>query len=512
MNQRMGLAVALALCLGAVSMQADAAQGVAPTVASGEAQPKKRRLATAKKGKDAVAAKEAQAGEAKTSGKKRKLASASANKADLSKAPDARADAAKPDKKRKIAAAGKDGAAQAPAASAAKDAARDATKAPPESPAAGVAPAKAVAEKGMEKPAKAAASLKAEKAPVATPAAGQQAQVQGPGGAADAPQAQEGPSARPWAEGVSQEDQQKALKAFREGNALLKDAVFAQAAVRYREALTSWDHPAIHYNLVLALLNLDRPTEVLEHLNKAMAYGPDPLDPEKYEQAKQYKTLTERQLARLVVRCELEGAVVSMDGQELFVAPGQYEGFVRPGPHSIVAKKEGYMNSEVSPSLVPGVLSEFDMILLSAADATEYRRLWPNWRPWTVFGAGIVVAAVGAGLHLKGRADISAFDDEVNAQYQATNNEAYGADLSYELLNSRDSALRNQKIAMVMYGVGGAAIVTGAVLLYFNRLRPYRPETSTQVNPETPASAAPEVTVLPMLAPEATGMMATVRF
>lgn len=551
MNQKMGLAIALALCLGVVSMQADAAQGAAPAAASGEAQPKKRRLATAKKAatdsKDSKAtkatkAKDAQTGAAKAPGKKRKLASVSDNKADQAQAPAAAA-AAPADKskgkKRKLATAktakaSKDApAAPSPAAAASKDGkpaaptAASAAAAPerkataPARPAQAV-PTKAVAKEDVEKPAKASAAVRpaqkakgaatpeAGKALAAKPAAGQQDK-----GAVDAT-AQEGTSARPWAEGVSQENQQKALKAFREGNALLKDAVFAQAAVKYREALTSWDHPAIHYNLVLALLNLDRPTEVLEHLNKAMVYGPDPLDPEKYEQAKQYKTLTERQLARLVVRCELEGAVVSMDGQELFVAPGQYEGFVRPGPHSIVAKKEGYMNSEVSPSLVPGVLSEFDMILLSAADATEYRRLWPNWRPWTVFGLGVAVAAVGAGLHLKGRADVSDFDKAVNDAFLGGKEEVEAVELTYELESKRSNGLRNQKIAMALYGVGGAAVVTGAVLLYFNRLRPYTPETSTQVNPDAPSDkatkAAPEISLMPMLSPHANGMMATVRF
>ena len=86
-----------------------------------------------------------------------------------------------------------------------------------------------------------------------------------------------------------------------------------------------------------------------------------------------------------------------MDGQELFIAPGQYEGFVRPGPHSIVAKKEGYMNNEISPALVAGGKAEYDMVLILAADAVEYRRRWAVWKPWTVFGAGIVVAGVGAG-------------------------------------------------------------------------------------------------------------------
>ena len=75
--------------------------------------------------------------------------------------------------------------------------------------------------------------------------------------------AQTGPTEtgdRPWAKGVSKERQEAAWEVFREGNALLKDSLFAKAADKYREALKSWDHPAIHYNLALALVNLDQPT------------------------------------------------------------------------------------------------------------------------------------------------------------------------------------------------------------------------------------------------------------
>src|SRR5688572_9697989 len=94
---------------------------------------------------------------------------------------------------------------------------------------------------------------------------------------------------RPWATNVSKEDQDAAWELVREGNALLKDSIFRQAVDKYREALKRWDHPAIHYNLALALLNLDQPLEVNKHLDKAMQYGALPLEQDKFEHAKGYK-------------------------------------------------------------------------------------------------------------------------------------------------------------------------------------------------------------------------------
>src|SRR5258706_5080503 len=67
---------------------------------------------------------------------------------------------------------------------------------------------------------------------------------------------------RPWAKAVTPQEQKLATDLFREGNALLKESLFVQAAEKYREALRHWNHPGIHYNLALALLNLDQPVEV----------------------------------------------------------------------------------------------------------------------------------------------------------------------------------------------------------------------------------------------------------
>ena len=84
---------------------------------------------------------------------------------------------------------------------------------------------------------------------------------------------QKGGDVRPGAQGVSPADQKTALLAFREGNGLLNDGLFARAAETYKGALTHWKHPAIYYNLSLALMNLDQPVEAYESMENATKFG-----------------------------------------------------------------------------------------------------------------------------------------------------------------------------------------------------------------------------------------------
>ncbi len=56
---------------------------------------------------------------------------------------------------------------------------------------------------------------------------------------------------------MSEATRKKANALFRDANALLKESRFQDAAKVYDEAITIGDHPAIHYNLALALMSLD---------------------------------------------------------------------------------------------------------------------------------------------------------------------------------------------------------------------------------------------------------------
>ena len=85
---------------------------------------------------------------------------------------------------------------------------------------------------------------------------------------------------KPWAAGVSAENQKAALDLYNDGAKAFGDADYKDALATYTRALALWDHPAIRYNIAVCLINLDRPVEALDNLEHAMRFGAAPLGPD----------------------------------------------------------------------------------------------------------------------------------------------------------------------------------------------------------------------------------------
>jgi hypothetical protein len=304
---------------------------------------------------------------------------------------------------------------------------------------------------------------------------------------------------RPWVKGVSPAEQAAALELFREGNGLLKESLFVQSAAKYREALRHCDHPGIHYNLALALLNLDQPVDVYTHLQEALKYGALPLDNDKYDHATHYRTLIEKQLARLDVECQREGALVSVDGQRAFTAPGHYEALVRAGQHTIVGEKAGYVTAQNSPTLPAGQKTTIELNLYTVDDLTHYKRRFPNWLPYTVLGGGILIAGIGGVLYWQAHESIRSYDAGI-AQC-STANQNLGCMPSGALASKRSMGQSMQASAFAMWGIGGAVLVSGVTLLSMNRARPY------QVDPEHD-----KLSLVPVLGSGSVGLSASLQF
>jgi hypothetical protein len=279
---------------------------------------------------------------------------------------------------------------------------------------------------------------------------------------------------RPWAKGIPPARQKEALEIFRQGNGALKESQWRIAADRYRKALELWDHPAINYNLALALLQLDQPIETYERLVASLRYGAAPLDADKFEQAQRYKALVEKQVATVEIVCDVEGAVVKLNGT---VVPNRHKGLVRAGPITVTATKEGFLTNEQSPTLYGGETRKLELTLVPAEQALEYRRLFAAWIPWTVLGTGVALAAGGLGLHLTARSQFGAYDRGIEGCTDAMTG---GCVPSLDLAALATQGRSQQAGAMTLYGIGGAAIVTGAVLLYVNRLQPYRADVKVE--------------------------------
>jgi hypothetical protein len=325
-----------------------------------------------------------------------------------------------------------------------------------------------------------------------------------------------GDASRPWAVGVSMENQKKALELFRQGNQAHNDGLFVKAVEVYRLALKHWDHPAIHYNMALSLTNLDQPIEVEAELKASIKFGAAPLERGKFDHAKQSLLLIEKQLATIEVSCQKEGARVSIDNKEVFIVaagkPNVYKARVKIGKHTFVAEKPGYATGLDAPFIGPGETFRIELKLYTAEELTRYKRRWnAKWVPYAVMGAGV---ALGAGGYLMSRSAQSSYDD-FDARVKRCNEELGpngGCETNNANLELRDKGDSRKTLAYVGYGVAGAAVVTGAVLLYLNRSQAYQISSDDYRREQLEKDRAGKVTFSPIVSPDAAGAMISGRF
>lgn len=307
-----------------------------------------------------------------------------------------------------------------------------------------------------------------------------------------------GGDARPWANGVSAAQQQAALGKFREGNNQLNSGFFADAAKFYREALKDWDHPAIHYNLALAQMNVDQPIEAYENFQKAIVYGDAPLEKDKLEHAREYMLLLDKQIANIEVSCDKPGAKVSVDGKEVFIAPGTFKARVRIGRHTFVADKTGYQTRITAPFIGPGEHFRIELKLYTAEELTRYNRRWDaTWMPYAVIGGGVAMGIVGVGLELAAGSSYNDYDKRVSA----CSMQNAGCPTTAELTDIRKSGDTKRTLGYVSYGIAGGAIAAGVLLAILNRPQPY------QIRPEDLQEGQPQVSITPVVTPQMAGAM-----
>ena len=323
----------------------------------------------------------------------------------------------------------------------------------------------------------------------------------------------------PWDRNVPVEQMQAAAAVFDEANAQLDASLPAKAAEKYNEALKLWPHPMIHYNLALALIDLKRPVEVAEHLEKAIQYGAEGLNnqPEKLDQAKRLLEFTLDQLATVEVSCQKEGALVSVDGKPVFTVvkgkPNMFRGRVPIGKHTFVAEKPGYATPVDAPFIGKRETFRIELKLYTAEELTRYRRRWEQrqWAPWAVVGGGVLVGAVGGFLQYSASSSYRDFEDKVA---RCTMDAGNGSCDASSFTSLRDSGDTKRLLGYVGYGVAGAAVVTGGLLVYLNRRVSYQITTDEYRMEELRKQKAQQkaISFAPLVAPGTGGAAVMGRF
>ena len=196
----------------------------------------------------------------------------------------------------------------------------------------------------------------------------------------------------PWKVGVSVSARQEATKHFMRGNELFKDLRFPEAITAYKQALRHWNHPRIHYHIMLAAIAIKDYLLAYHSSVQALRYGPDALGEKQYRNAEEKRRRLEKErLARIEVTCDVPGSVVTLDGKRLFIAPGRGERLVLPGKHEILATRRGYIADSLSLELRSGEKRVQGLQPRSMEETTR----WPAWQPWVIGGAGVAALAAG---------------------------------------------------------------------------------------------------------------------
>lgn len=279
------------------------------------------------------------------------------------------------------------------------------------------------------------------------------------------------PPARPWAAGISEAEQARALELYVEGNGEFAESRFAQALAKYRDAISHWDHPAIRFNMTVCLIHLGQPIDAREHLEKSLAYGPVALGAEAHAQAITYRKLLDAQLSLLTISCAEPGAQVTLDGKPLFIGPGTATRYLLPGAHQVAATKAGLQADLQMLTLSPAVPATIELRPeLARATPPQLVRRWATWKPWTVLGSGGALVAAGAIAYLAADRTFEDYDRGVEAYCPMGCSAAMLAEHG-GLARTKDRAEFEQVAAFSLFSVGGVVAVAGVIGLFWNQPR-----------------------------------------
>ena len=309
-----------------------------------------------------------------------------------------------------------------------------------------------------------------------------------------------GVETRKWAVGVSEKDQDTAFALFKKGNEALDRNDYGDAEKLFMDAIGHWNHPAIHYNLALALVAKqgDR-VRIYKAFKEATRFGEAPLERTQFKQAERFESFFAAQLATLELRCDEPGTKVMLDGQLILTGPGEFNDLVVAGEHVISATKTGYISINRTVRFKAEKTFLMELVMYTLADRTRYERHFKQWIPWTVAGSGAGVLAI-AGLL-----------DYLSIQNRLAYREKVGEDCPNGCQPEYDQSLRHranlqQKISYVSYGIGGLAAAAGAILIFVNQ-----PRKIVEIDDLNDGSSK-NVAIVPIIAPDRIGVSATLSF
>jgi hypothetical protein len=286
--------------------------------------------------------------------------------------------------------------------------------------------------------------------------------------------------AQPWAEGVTDKNQNAAQALFADANKLFAQEAHGPALEKYVQAIALWDHPLIRFNMAVTLVRLDRFLDAALAIDRALRFGQAPFPtPEQYRQALDYQKLVGGRVGELEVTCAQAGVQVTLDGKQWLACPATQKLRVLAGEHALVAEAKDHMTKSQRLVVTGGKTTTASVELLRIETVATYEHPTRRWIPWTVAGGGAGLAAIGVAIWFSGRSQMDDFDENFARECPA------GCDLddAPALRDQRDGAQFKGNLGAAMV-IGGGAVLAGGVVwaVVFNK--PQRVLPTVEATPQ----------------------------
>ncbi|HEX4421346.1 MAG TPA: hypothetical protein VH165_25700 [Kofleriaceae bacterium] len=275
-------------------------------------------------------------------------------------------------------------------------------------------------------------------------------------------------SSKPWADGVSETDQRRALQLFEAGNTLLSDKKYSEALDKYEQALKFWDHPSIRYNIAICFMNMRQPLAAWEHLEQALRFGEAPLGERLHTDAMTHRATLESSLAELTVKTSQPHVTIAVDGNQVVSGPGEKVLRLLAGRHQVVGTAPGLETDSRALDLPAGSPVTAEITLKPEKVRVErenYERRFRWWIPWAIAGGGVVSGLVGGGVYLTARSNIRSYDSDFAAKCP---DGCTATQIPASLTQRASSARRLSGIGIGFIVTGGAALLAGGALGFLN--------------------------------------------
>lgn len=279
--------------------------------------------------------------------------------------------------------------------------------------------------------------------------------------------------------------QEPAAEVQEEARLRLREGVKAYENKRYKDAVDAFlaanrlvPNPGLSFNTAKAYEKLGDSAGALSFYRDYLRRAPDASDrPEVERKIRSFEQrLRDKGIQQLTILSRPERATVAVDGQPVGVTP--WTGELEPGGHELSVKMDGYRPETRTIELSKDHAQDIEVELEAepvaetpsaepASDRSPKREEAPraaidagakaprhvSLPTWIAFGVGAAALATATGFELARRSA------ESDAESEPTQ---LGAIDRYDAMEDRKHAAR------VCAGIGGAALLTGAVLLYLD--------------------------------------------